>query len=179
MQGILQARGERLEGFRMTEVNVLPVRVGEDGMEQHVIKGLATQGDHQCIHDNEVERHHVAGVVDLRKLDILLHTVFQLPVLNAPLERPPNRVSDVGRLLRYVVLLLEPIKNRIGLQLRIVLETRFDFTPIIRERIVPRPIPTLWTFGLAWQPIGITILAHRLLTHPQPPCDTRYRFTFV
>ena len=33
MQGILQARGERLEGLRMTEVNVLPVRIREDRME--------------------------------------------------------------------------------------------------------------------------------------------------
>ncbi len=108
----------------MTEVNVLPVRVGEDCVEQHVIERLAAQGDLQCIHDHEVERNHVTCVVGLCKLDILLHTVGQLPALNAPLKRSPNRVSDTRRTIHCVVLLLEPIKNRVRLQLRILLKIR-------------------------------------------------------
>jgi hypothetical protein len=45
MQGILQSRGKRLERFRMTEVNVFPVRVGEDRMKQHVIECLAIESN--------------------------------------------------------------------------------------------------------------------------------------
>ena len=112
----------------MTQVNVLPVRVGEDRMEQHVIERLATYRDLQRIHNDEVERDHVACMVDLRELDILLDAVRQLPALNAPLERSSNRVGYARRTFRRVVFLLEPIKNRIGLQLRILLKKDFDFS---------------------------------------------------
>ena len=61
MQRILQARRERLEGFRMTEVNVFPVRVSEDRMEQHVVERLAVESDLQRIHDHEVEGDHVSA----------------------------------------------------------------------------------------------------------------------
>ena len=47
MQGILQARRERLEGLRMTDVNVLPVRISEDRMKHHVVEGLASDRDLQ------------------------------------------------------------------------------------------------------------------------------------
>ena len=47
MEGVLQARRERLEGLRMTDVNVLPVRVSKDRMEHHMIEGLAADGNLQ------------------------------------------------------------------------------------------------------------------------------------
>jgi hypothetical protein len=39
----------------MTEVNVLPIRVGEDRVEQHVIERLAANRDLQRIHHDKVE----------------------------------------------------------------------------------------------------------------------------
>ena len=47
MQCVLQAGGKCLERFRMAEMDVLPVRVREDRMEQHVVERLATDGDLQ------------------------------------------------------------------------------------------------------------------------------------
>ena len=78
-----------------------------------------------------------------------------------------------------IVFLLEPIQDRIGLEPRIVLQKSYDFIPELGKRILPSAVGTLGAFHLAGQLIGITILPHRLLTHLQPPCDTRHRFRFM
>lgn len=47
MQRVLQTRGKRLERFRMAKVDVLPVRVSEDRVEQQVVEGPAAHHDLQ------------------------------------------------------------------------------------------------------------------------------------
>lgn len=76
MQGVLQSRRERLERLAVTEMHVLPVRVSEDRMKQHVIERLAAERHFQGIHDHEVEGDHVARMMPLRKLDVLLDTML-------------------------------------------------------------------------------------------------------
>lgn len=163
----------------MTEVNVFPVRVGEDRMEQHVIERLAAESNFQGIHDDKVEGDHVARMMNLRKLDVLLDTMLQLPALDASFERSANRIAHARLTFGRIVFLLEPIKNRIGLESRILLKKCFDFIPELRERILACAIRTLGAFDLAWQLVRITILPNRLLTHLQPPCNTHHRFSFV
>jgi len=163
----------------MTEVNVLPVRVGEDRMKQQVIERLAAQGHLQGIQNYEVEGDHVAGMMNLWELDLLFDTVLQLPALDASFERSADRIAHPRLTLWWIVFLLEPIQNRIGLEPRIVFQKCCDFIPELRERILPCAVGTIDAFDLAGQLIRITILPHRLRTHLQPPCDTRHRFSFM
>jgi hypothetical protein len=169
MQGVLQAAREGLEGLRLTEVNVLPVRVSEDGVEQHVIESLPAEGDLQRVHDHEIKRDHVARVVHLRELDVLLDTVLQLPTLHQPFERATNRVRHLRRTFGRIVFLLEPIKKRIGLEPRIFLKQGFDFTPELRERIRTCTVGTFRAFDPTRQLVRITVLPDCLATHLQPP----------
>jgi hypothetical protein len=119
MKAILQSCGERLEGLRMTEVNILPIRVGKDRMEHHVLKSLLPDRNVQLIHDDEVECDHVARMMLLGKNDFLLDTMLQLPLLDTPFESATNRVSDTNvtfRTVGRVVFLLEPIENCVRFQ---------------------------------------------------------------
>jgi len=100
----------------VTQVNVFPIRVGKDRVEHHVFERLVPDRDLQRIHHDEVKGDHVARMMHLRKRHFLLDTVLQLPLLHASFESATNRVSDAiltfltgGR----VVLLLEPIENRV------------------------------------------------------------------
>ena len=70
----------------MTQVNVLPIGIGKDRMEQHVIKGFAAHRDLQRIHDYEIKRQHVTSMMNLREFHFLLDTVPEFPTLHAALE---------------------------------------------------------------------------------------------
>ena len=78
------------------------------------------------------------GMMDLRERDFLFDTMLQLPSLHTPFESATNRVSDanvtfltVGR----VVLLLEPIQNRVRFQSSILFQEFHDLAPELLERI--------------------------------------------
>ena len=138
MEGILQSCRESLEGLRMAEVNVLPIRVSKDRVEQHVIERLAADGDLQRIHHDEIECNHVTRMMHLRERDFLFDTMLQLPPLHTPFEGAANRVGDAnvtfftgGR----VVLLLEPIQNRVRFQSSILFEEFNDLAPELLQRI--------------------------------------------
>jgi len=149
MQCVLQTGGQRLEGLGLTKVDVFPVRISKDRMEHQVFEGLAIHRDLQGVHDDEVKREHIAGMVNLWELDVLLDAMLQLPALHASLQRSSNRVGDAGLTCGRIVFLLEPIKNRVGLQSPIVFKQRFDLTPELCERILTRTVRTLGAFDLA------------------------------
>ena len=165
MQGVLQTCRESFEGLRMTEVDVLPVRIGEDRMEHHVVEGLAADRDLERIHDDEVESDHVARMVNLWEDDFLLDTVLELPTLYSSFQCSSNRVRHARLTFRRVVLLFEPIQNRVRFESRIVLKSFFDFAPILFERIWASAVGALGSFHLAWQEVCLAILPDRLFTH--------------
>jgi hypothetical protein len=146
-------------------------------MEHHVFERLVPDRDLQRIHHDEVEGDHVARMMHLRKRDFLLDTMLQLPSLHTPFESATNRVSDAilafltdGR----VVLLLEPIENRVRFQPWLFFEAFSDLSPELLERILACPVRTNRPFDLTRQPIRTTVLPNCLFTHPQPPCNTRH-----
>ncbi len=100
----------------MAKVNVFPVRVRQDRMEEHVIERLAAEGDFQAIHDDEVKGHDVARVMHLRELDLLLDTLLKFPTLNPSFERSANRSTDLRLTSGRIVFLLQPIQDRIGFE---------------------------------------------------------------
>ncbi len=117
VQGVLQTRRQGLERLRVAEVDVLPVGIGEDGVEQLVVVRTSLDRDPQSIQIDEVESDHVARMVNLAEVDFLLHPVLQLPSLNASLQRPPNRIGDPQLALaagRRIVFLLQPIEQSKG-----------------------------------------------------------------
>jgi hypothetical protein len=165
MQGILQTGGKCLERFRVAEVYVLPVRVGQDGMKQQVIEALAGERDAECVHDYEVERDHVARVMHLREGDLLFDAVFQLPSLHASLQRAADRIGHMRLARGRIVFLLEPIQDRIRLELPIVLQQDFDFRPEHFQWIGARTVAALGPFDLARQLVCLTILPYGLFAH--------------
>ena len=149
VQGVLQPRGQRLERLRVAEVDVLPVGIREDSVEQLVVVRTSLNRDPQSIHVHEVESDHVARMMNLGEVDFLLHPVLQLPLLNSPLQRPSNRIGDPQFALatgRGIVFLLQPIEQGKGSQPGVPFQEFLDLRPIRIEGIFPSPI-------VAWLPL--------------------------
>jgi len=173
VQGVLKTRRQRLERLRVAEVYVLPVGIREDRVEQHVVVRSSLNGDLQSVQNDEVEGDHVPRMMDLGELDFLLNSVLKLPLLNAPLQRPSNRIGDPHFGL-VVVFLFQPIEQGKGSQLGILFQEFLDLWPEWLEWILPSPI-------LAWSPLplagkysGVAIVSNCPLTHLQPPCNSSY-----
>lgn len=122
VQGVLQSGGERLERFRMAQMHVFPIRVGQHGMEHQVFEGPSLDRDAERVHVHEVEREHVARLMDLGKTHFLFDAVLQLPTQDPSLQRPPELIRDAWLLAGQIVLLLQPIQDRVRLQAVVVLE---------------------------------------------------------
>jgi len=179
VKGVLQACRERFERFGTAEVDVFPVRVGEHRVEPEVVERLAADRHLEFVHANEVERDQVSRMMDLGKPHLLLDAVSELPVQDPPFQRAADRLRDTRRTVGRIVLLLQPIQNRVRLEPRIALQQRFDLRPELPQGILTRAIGPRGALHLARQLLRVTILSDRLLTHVQPPCDTGHRFALV
>jgi hypothetical protein len=87
----------------------------------------------------------------LREHDFLLDAMLQLPSLHAPFESAANRVGNANVTFLthgWVVLLLEPIQNRVRLQPPILFEEFNNLAPELLQRILARPIRTNRRFDL-------------------------------
>jgi len=118
-------------------------------------------------------------MVNLWERNFLLDTVLELPTLHSSFECSSNRVRHARLTVRRVVLLFEPIQNRVWFESRIVFKSFVDFAPKLLERIWASAVRALGPFHLAWQQACIAILPDRLFTHLQPPCNTRHRLILV
>jgi len=118
-------------------------------------------------------------MVNLWEHHFLLDTMLELPTLHASFQRPSNRVRHARHTFRRVVLLFEPIQNRVRLETRIVLKPLLDLLPEFLERIRASAVATLGPLDLAWQQARFAILPDRLLAHSQPPCNARHRLALV
>jgi len=155
-------------------VDVLPVGIREDGMKQLVVVRASLNRDPQSIQIDEVESDHVARMMNLGEVDFLLHPVLQLPPLNSPLQRPPNRIGDPQLALatgRRIVFLLQPIEQGKGSQPRVPFQELLDLQPKRFERVFPSPIVTRLPLLLTGKYAVIAILPDRSLAHLEPPCN--------
>jgi len=174
VQSVLQPRRQRLEGLRMAEVDVFPVGIREDGVEQLLVVGAPLDRDPQSIHVDEVDGDHVARMMNLGEVDFLLHPVPQLPSLNSPLQRPSNRIGDPQLALvfgRGIVFLFQPIEQGKGPQPRVPFQEFLDLRPERFEGVFPSPIVTRPPRLLAGKYAAIAILPNRPFAHLEPPCN--------
>ena len=177
VQGVLKTRRQRFERLRVTEVDVFPVGIGEDRVEQHVVVGTSPKGDPQSVQDDEVEGDHVSRMMHLRKVDFLLNPVLQFPLLNAPFQGSANRIGDPHLAWlagRRIVFLFQPVQQREGPEAGIVFQEFLDLRPERLEGIFPSSILPWRPLPLAGQYAGITILSNGSLAHLQPPCNIRH-----
>jgi hypothetical protein len=179
VQGILKPRRQGLERLGMAEVNELPIRIGEDRVEQQVIERPSPDGHPQGIHRHEVEGDHIPGVVYLGEDHFLLDVVAELPMCDAAFQGAADRVGDHRFAARLVVLLLEPFQNGDRFQPGVLRQERFYLGPVIRQGIFASAIVARHLLELAGQLAYIPILSDRLLTHSQLPCNTCYRLPLV
>jgi hypothetical protein len=110
-----------------------------------VVERLAPDRDFQRIHHDEVECNHVTRMMHLWERDFLFDTMRQLPSLHTPFEGTANRVGDANATFLTggrVVLLLEPIQNRVRFQPSILFEEFNDLAPELLEWIVTCAIRT-------------------------------------
>jgi hypothetical protein len=166
-QGILQTVGQRLERFRGAKGHGFPVGVGEHEVIDQVLEALAEDGDTQRVHAGEIRGRQVAGVMHLAEHDRPRLTRRGPPALNAALEGAALALGQPPGMF-----LLEPVKQRFGLQARLRFEPFLGLLPQVGQRILPGPIgarPLLRT----GQSTQCAILACRLLVHSGPPGSDR------
>jgi hypothetical protein len=174
VQGVLQTRRQRLERLRVAKVDVFPVGIREDGVEQHVIVRTSLNRNLQSIQIDEVKSDHVARMMNLGEVDFLLHPVLQLPSLNSPLQRPSNRIGDPQLALatgRWIVFLFQPIEQGKGSQPGVPFQEFLDLRPIRIEGVFPSPIVAWLPLLLAGKYAAIAILPNRSFAHLEPPCN--------
>lgn len=166
MQGILKPGGKGFIGFGMAKMNVFPIGVGEDRMEQEVLVSSASNRHAQCIQVDEIEGDHIPRMMHLGKLHLLQDAVIELPFLHPPFQRPPNAIRDrplAG--FRAVVFLFEPIQESYRLQTGIGLQKGLDFRPVGFERIGPRAIRPFRLGLLAGECSLIPVFANGSFSH--------------
>jgi len=114
VQGVLKTRRQSLEGLRVTKVDVFPIGIREDRVEQQVVERPSPEGDPQPVEHDEIKSQDVSRMMRLRERHFLGHILLQFPVLHAPLQSPSNRVGDhdlSGNSERRIVFLFEPLQQ--------------------------------------------------------------------
>ena len=166
----LNPRAQRLKRFRKTETDRFDVAVRQDAVKQGMVKTSAGDLDAEAVADGEIAGCQPTRMVELRKHDGLAGAEERLPFRNPTLERSPGRVGKFAG-----PSLLQPAKKRMGFDSRFVFKTLLDFRPNFGKRIGPSPIVALG-FSLRRQPIVISIIASRFVTHFSHPCTEGERF---
>jgi hypothetical protein len=156
-QGVLQALAEALEALGEADGAGLPVGVGEDEVIDHVVERLAEDGDAELGHAGEVALGEPARLMDLGEEDLPWRP-FEGPPLSDPSLQAPE--LDVGKPPRIAALQVE--EEGLGLEARVEPEQFEEFGPDVLERVLPGP-PGAWDSPLAGEPIGVAVLACRLL----------------
>ena len=159
---VLEPVAETRETLREAKRRVLPVRVRQHEVIEHMVKGQTVDGHAQIVHDGEVRGAQPAGRMHLREENFLRRSARGLPFLDAPLQRPQLTVGETARMPP-----LQFLEERLGLPARAGHQQFFDFGPHVDERIRPRPIRPRRRLGrpLQWQPVRMPILACRLAIH--------------
>jgi len=163
-QGVLQTRAEGLKRFRRAERDRFPIRVRQREVIRQVRKRLAAESHAQRVHVGEVGGRQVAGMMDLRKHDLLPRTLRRPPEADPALESSPLAVRELPRGLA-----LQPAKQRHRPQFGLCLELLLDLPPYRGVGIGAGPPPAR-NHALRGQPLNRPVLACRLFVHARLPC---------
>jgi len=155
---------ECLERFAEAKRNRFDVAVGQHAMKQQVVKSLAGDLDTQSVHDRKVAGGQSPGVMLLGKVDWLVGTVQRSPLGHPSFEGAASRIGELTR-----VLFLQPLKQCLGFEPWLLLESLFDRWPDLGEQVTPRAILQRG-FTLRGQPSVIAVAPRRLLIHLRHPC---------
>ena len=175
-QGVLQPLGERFERLRRAQAHRFPIRIRQHEMVCQVGERRPGDGDAERIHAGEIRRGQIAGPVYLAKDRQFPRTVAGPPLPHPPFERAPVRIEELAGMA-----LAEPVEQRLGLELRLRPQLRFDLRPDRRERVDPGAIGSrrLLPAAHARQRRVVPVMAGRLLGHPCPPGRLGQRSTLV
>jgi hypothetical protein len=109
-EGVLQPIRQRLERLGEAQGHRLPVRPGQHEVVHQVLEGPSEERDLQRVHAGEVGGRQIAGEMHLAEHDLAWRAGGGSPLPHAPLEGASLAVSETFRQL-----LLEPVKERLGL----------------------------------------------------------------
>jgi hypothetical protein len=156
-QGVLQALAETLEALGEADGAGLPVGVGEHEVIDHVVEGLAEDGDAELGHAGEVTLGEPPRLVDLVEEDLLGRTFEGAPLFDPALQATE---LDVGEAAREAS--LQFVEEGLGLEPRVEPEQFEEFGPDVLERVLPGP-PGVRDSSLTGERVGVAVLACRLL----------------
>ena len=156
-QGVLQPFAEALEALGEADGTGLPVGVGEHEVVDQVVERRAGDGDAEFAHVGEITLGEPPRFVGLCE-EYLLGRSFE----GAPLFDPALQATelDIGEPSRKAP--LQVVEQGLGLEPWVEPELRDEFGPDVLERVLPGP-PGAWDAPLTGEPIGVAVLACRLL----------------
>jgi hypothetical protein len=161
-QGVLQALAEALEALGEADGAGLPVGVGEHEVIDHVVEGVAEDGDAELGHAGEVALGEPPRLMDLREEDFLGRPFEGPPPFDPALQAAE---LDVGEPAREATLQVE--EEGLGLEARVEPEQLEQFGPDVLERVSSGP-PGVRDSTLTGERVGVAVLARRLLVDLGP-----------
>ena len=175
-QSVLQPFRKCFERFRRAHRHRFPIRVGQHEVVDEVVERPPRHGHAERIHAGEVGRGQIAGSADLPEDRELPRTVGGPPLPHPAFERAPVRIEELAG-----VLAAEPVEERLGRELRLGPQLRFDLCPDRRKRVDAGAVGPrrLLPASFARQRRVVPVMAGRLLGHPCPPGRLGQRSTSV
>src|SRR5664279_454029 len=131
---VLPSFAEALQALRIADRARLPVRVGQHEVVYQMFEHLAFERDPQLGHVCEVRRAQPPRRVLLAEVHLLRRALRGPPQLDPPLQGPDLPIAELPWAFP-----LQPLEQRLGLQLRTVLPLPLNCVPYLAERILPRP----------------------------------------
>jgi hypothetical protein len=156
-QGVLQPFAETLEALGEADRAGLPVGIRQHEVIDQVVEGFAGDGDAESAHVSEIALGEPPRLVGLCE-----EHLPGRPFPGAPLLDPALQATelDIGETSRKAP--LQVIEEGLGLEPRVEPELVEEFGPDILKRVLPCP-PGAWDSPLTGEPIGVAVLACRLL----------------
>ena len=163
-QGVLQPLRQRLERFRHAHRHRFPIRVRQHEVVDEMLERPPRHRDAERVHAGEVGRGQVAGFVDLPEDREPARPVGGPPLPHPTLERAAVRIEKHAG-----VLAAEPVKERLGRELRLGTQLHFDLRPDGGEGVDAGAVRPQHRLADARQRLVIAVMASRLVGHPCPP----------
>jgi hypothetical protein len=164
---ILQSLSQRFKRLGVARMDMFPVGIGEHGVKQQMVKWLTSESDTEFIQIDEVKGQHVSRMMNLREGDFLRDVLVDFPRPDSSFERAANirgdRRQSMGRILSS---LLQPLQQRIRLELWIGFQLCFDERPVGRQRIGTGPIDPRLFGELGGKLIEYPIFTDGVFAHP-------------
>jgi hypothetical protein len=160
-KGVLQPFAQALEALAEANRAGFPVGVREHEVIDEVVEGLADDRDAEFGHVGEVGSGEPPRLMILREVHLLRRPLQGAPGLDSPLQ---TAELTVGKAPWKAPLQVE--EQGFGLEPGIELESRFDFSPDVVER-VGTSSPVARRATLAGELVRVAVLARRFLVDPR------------